>query len=297
MNKTVVFTGGKAGPADISRHWVEGADLIIAADSGLELCRQWGFEPDLLCGDFDSISDTALVDDFPAEKVIRHQEAKAWSDTELALHEAAERKDNGTGSSNGTGSAPVIVLAGGNGGRTDHLFSLLQLYRHDTYPTIWLGDEQAIICLEGSRTQATVRTADTAVTLKVSGLKPDDRISCFAIPVEGGEPGGNTNAWEGDGGRATFQNQESGSSTECASSTEGASTAGGASTAPYVQLKDYRITSDTLLWPLQDVQWETGAESLSNWLAPGADRLTLQATAGRFLVFVPLHAQVQYQVV
>ncbi len=266
MQKTVVFTGGNAGPEDISRHWLEGADLVIAADSGLELCRRWGYEPDLLCGDFDSISDASLVSSFPADKVIRHVEAKAWSDTELALHEARKV----------AGKDTVTVLAGGNGGRTDHLFSLLQLYRHDTYPTIWLGDEQAIICLDGG---AYSEGTGVICSLQVTGLAAEDKISCFAIRVEGGESGGNTNAWEGQGWRASLGDEGTGKKTESLS------------------LKDYHISSDTLLWPLQDVRWETGAESLSNWLAPGADRLQLTVSAGRFLVFVPLHAQVQYQVV
>ncbi|MCQ2981121.1 MAG: hypothetical protein MJ178_00005 [Treponemataceae bacterium] len=265
MGKTVVFTGGKAGPADSSRHWLEGAGLIIAADSGLDLSRSWGYEPDLLCGDFDSISDTAAVRQFPADKVIRHQEAKAWSDTELALHEGRKRT-----AATGKG---ITVLVGGNGGRADHLFSLLKLYSHDTYPDIWLGDEQAILCLEGAH--------NGYRSLQVTGLEKDDKISCFAIRVEGGESGGNTNAWEGAGYRATLEKEPAGTTRKSGS----------------IPLSEYAITSDTLLWPLQDVQWETGAESLSNWLKSGADTLQLTVQSGRFLVFVPLHAQVQYQVV
>ncbi len=252
--KTVIFTGGKAGPFELSRHWLDGADTIIAADSGLDLCRSWGYEPDLLCGDFDSVARLSEVESFPEDKVVRHVEAKAWSDTELALHQT---------------EADDTVLAGGNGGRSDHFYSILNLFSHHTYPRVWLGEEQAILCLEDE------------MTCHLSCLQKGDKISVFAVRVESGEPGGNTNAWEGGGSRARLDRSREKGRTPKKTHT----------------VSEYHIESDTLLWPLQDVDWSTGAESLSNWLEDGADSLCLKVTAGRFLVFVPLHAKAEYQVI
>lgn len=261
MARTVIFTGGKTGPEQISKQWISGVDGIIAADSGLDVCRAWGYTADLLCGDFDSMADTGAVADFPTDAVIHHPVAKAWSDTELALHEAYRRNPE-----------CETILVGGNGGRSDHFYSLMKLYQTDVYPHIWLGEEQAAICVDAD--------GKTTARLTVSGLQKGDTVSVFAVTVTGGEQGGNKNAWEGDGGRY-----------------EGSVLPGCQGSTSVHTLSDYRMESDTLVWPLQDVDWSTGAESLSNWLTENASTLHLTATCGRFLVFVPLHAQVQRQIV
>lgn len=85
------------------RRWAR----VICADSGARYAKSLGLRPDLLVGDFDSITPevkAALrdvpVQQFPADK--------DQTDAELAVRAALET------------DAPAIVLAGALGGRFDH---------------------------------------------------------------------------------------------------------------------------------------------------------------------------------
>lgn len=91
--------------------------MVIACDSGMEFFRRNGLYPDLIVGDFDSAEESSvcyfkgqpevMVEQFPAEK--------DWTDTELAVRKALERK-------------PVhIDLVGATGSRLDHVLGNLQL--------------------------------------------------------------------------------------------------------------------------------------------------------------------------
>ena len=48
----------------------------------------------------------------------------------------------------------------------------------------------------------------------------------------------------------------------------------------------HRCTAQGLKWPVDSLDWDTGAYSLSNRAVHG--RFTLEAEAGRFLVILPL---------
>ena len=67
-----------------------GANIVIAADGGLELARTLRLTPDLLVGDMDSVSRSAL-DAFPNVPRQRHPAAKDELDLELAIAAALER--------------------------------------------------------------------------------------------------------------------------------------------------------------------------------------------------------------
>jgi len=106
----VVFAGGQlmtslAGPAPV-------ADVVIAADSGLDQARRLGYDVDLVVGDLDSVSPAALAaaeaSGIPVE---RHPVAKDATDLELALDAALAH------------GADEIVVIGGYGGRVDHFLA------------------------------------------------------------------------------------------------------------------------------------------------------------------------------
>ncbi len=84
-------------------------DLVIAADSGLDLADSLGLSVDLIIGDMDSVSERALR---RAEEdgidVERHPRAKDRTDLELAMSEAVAR-----------GATAIHVMVGA-GGRLDH---------------------------------------------------------------------------------------------------------------------------------------------------------------------------------
>ncbi|MFA7459862.1 MAG: thiamine diphosphokinase [Trueperaceae bacterium] len=69
---------------------LDGADIVIAADGGLELARTLQLTPDLLVGDMDSVSRAALGA-FPTVPRERHPAAKDELDLELALVAALQR--------------------------------------------------------------------------------------------------------------------------------------------------------------------------------------------------------------
>jgi len=86
--------------------------MCIAADSGIDHARALGRVPDLVVGDFDSVTDEGLA--WAAEvgaTIDRHPSAKDETDLEIALdHALAAEPDH-------------IVVAGIGGGRLDHLLA------------------------------------------------------------------------------------------------------------------------------------------------------------------------------
>ncbi len=90
--------------------------LVIAADGGVDEAHRLGRHVDVLVGDLDSASpeDVARVE-AEGGTVERHDPLKDATDLELALDRAARA------------GSDRIVVAGGDGGRLDHLFGNLTL--------------------------------------------------------------------------------------------------------------------------------------------------------------------------
>jgi thiamine pyrophosphokinase len=109
--RALVFTGGDA-PDPATRHDLPAADLVIAADSGVEHALALGFAVDVVVGDFDS-ADPDHVEAAVAmgATLERHPADKDATDLELALVAAR-----------GRGARDVLVVGGG-GGRLDHLLA------------------------------------------------------------------------------------------------------------------------------------------------------------------------------
>ena len=108
MRTAVVVTGGDPIPATALAGLIP-TEFVVAADSGLDHAHDLGLEPDLVVGDFDSVSDQALARfRGPVE---RHPVAKDATDLELALAAAVAREPR------------RIVVLGGHGGRLDHFIA------------------------------------------------------------------------------------------------------------------------------------------------------------------------------
>lgn len=98
---------------------VSGGDYLIAVDGGYDYCRKWNFTPDLILGDFDSVSpdlkkEIARMQEETPDKTKILPVMKDDTDTLAALR---------IGLSKGYRNFRIY---GGMGGRTDHTIANIQ---------------------------------------------------------------------------------------------------------------------------------------------------------------------------
>ena len=112
--------------------------LICAADSGLDTLAAWGVSPNIIVGDMDSVSSPALVDRYPLAKLALAPRDKDETDTELGLDALASE------------GVDRIVLAGGGGGRLDHLLAIRCIFerRSAPRPVEWHTQNEALYLVE-----------------------------------------------------------------------------------------------------------------------------------------------------
>ena len=117
--KILIITGG-----NLDLEWAgkvledKTFDRIIAADSGLSWCRKLGIIPTDILGDFDSLQEPDLLEEYEkmTKAPIRHYpERKDFTDTDLALQLAREMQ------------ADEILLLAATGTRIDHTLANLSL--------------------------------------------------------------------------------------------------------------------------------------------------------------------------
>lgn len=141
----VIICGGTIRDYDYMAKYLEGADLVIAVDSGAKHLDGLKAVPDILTGDFDSIVQ-ADYDCLIASGVetLRFPVEKDKTDSQLAVELALERGCN------------KVVLLGALGTRLDHSFSNICLLKKliergvkgiiaDEYNEVWLTDSTITI--------------------------------------------------------------------------------------------------------------------------------------------------------
>jgi thiamine pyrophosphokinase len=145
--KGIAIIGGEGPKSKALKKLAKLADLIVAADSGLVACEEAGIAPDWIVGDMDSLDNPQRLEKYPPERVIRHPGDKDFSDTELALSLLWEK---------GCGE---VWLAGGGGGRTDHLLAIRSLFERQKAPDRWFTAGEEIIRLKEGQS----RCVDAAI--------------------------------------------------------------------------------------------------------------------------------------
>ncbi len=95
-----------AGPSDL---YVPCEAFVIAADAGIKKLEKSGIKPDLIIGDFDSLTKKPT-----GENVLTFPIEKDDTDTMLALKEAIKR------------GFDTVYISGGIGGELDHTMANLQ---------------------------------------------------------------------------------------------------------------------------------------------------------------------------
>lgn len=141
-----------ASPSELYRK--EGA-FLIAADGGLSKLEACGVRPDLILGDFDSLSRTPHAEE---TEVLTFPVDKDDTDTMLAIKEALRR------------GYERLYISGGLGGKLDHTVANLQSLRY-------VADHGATAYLVGDGQTATVLTSGTCRFYP----KKEGRFSIFAL--------------------------------------------------------------------------------------------------------------------
>lgn len=163
-HRALIFANGDINDGSMVRCALAGADsdtLVIAADGGARVARYYGFDPQVVIGDMDSLSadDLAFYADSGAE-ILRYPAEKDETDLELALHLAAER------------GATWIRVIGGVGGRMDQTIANIYLLGLD------ILDDRDVSIVAGEQEMWVLRCCEHVI----SGT-PGDTISL--IPVGG----------------------------------------------------------------------------------------------------------------
>ena len=117
MSKAFIITSFIENEIDINSR-VNSEDYVICTDGGYDIATVQGIRPDLILGDFDSISG-ALPGDI---EIKRFKPEKDFTDLELAIKTAVESEFT------------ELEIIGGMGGRLDHTVANLQLlFHYDMY--------------------------------------------------------------------------------------------------------------------------------------------------------------------
>jgi thiamine pyrophosphokinase len=156
--EALLISGGDAPPRARLAGRFDDFGLVCAADSGLDIAREWGLVPDIIVGDMDSVSDPGLVELYPSARVIRAPRDKDESDTELGLKALAGEGADG------------IVLAGGGGGRLDHLLAVRALFERALRPVEWHTRFEVVYLLcSGASLELGVERGATISVFPLSG--------------------------------------------------------------------------------------------------------------------------------
>jgi thiamine pyrophosphokinase len=131
----IVFTGAEGPDPEKLKILARKADLLAAADSGLITAELAGLKVDWIVGDMDSLDDTKRLDNYSPEKIRRFSRDKDLTDTELALALLREK------------GCDEIWIAGGGGGRLDHLFAVRSLFERDDPPLRWYTASEEVRCI------------------------------------------------------------------------------------------------------------------------------------------------------
>jgi thiamine pyrophosphokinase len=175
--KALIFTGGEGPAPAFARALADASDFIIAADSGLIAALAAGVLPDLAVGDFDSLPDRGALKAMPQGAVLEFPADKDDTDTELAIRIAVER------------GADWIAVAGGGGGRLDHLLGVFSLFarKNGLAPREWhTGAESAYAIAAGEDARFSAMPGDI-VSVFPAGLERSSGMASEGLkwPLKG----------------------------------------------------------------------------------------------------------------
>jgi thiamine pyrophosphokinase len=119
VSVAVILTHGVPPSRDTLERALRGSSCFVCADGAADYARAYGFEPEAIIGDLDSVAPETLAH-FSKARVLRDPDTEA-TDTEKAIEYLL-----------GRGGFKEILLLGASGDRLDHVLghlSLLLRYR------------------------------------------------------------------------------------------------------------------------------------------------------------------------
>ena len=156
----IVFAGAERPQPDILRKISHNASLLAAADSGLIAMEEAGLKPDWILGDMDSLDDQNRLLKYPPERIMRFNTDKDYTDTELAFNLLRKK------------GCDEIIIAGGGGGRIDHLFGIRALFEREDPPYSWFTSREEIFCLNEKKSLEKTLPVNSLVSLLPLGSGP-----------------------------------------------------------------------------------------------------------------------------
>ncbi len=156
----VIFAGGTVRPGSAITMALARADMVIAADNGAVAAAAYGCRPDLIVGDFDSLSAEDYARLKQVSRIERAPVEKDETDTELAVQQALEH-----------GADEITLLGALGGARFEHSIANILLLVDVTVP-LHIIDGPSICWLLRGPTHSTVQ-----------GHK-DDLLSLFPLTTD-----------------------------------------------------------------------------------------------------------------
>ncbi|MGN0703555.1 MAG: thiamine diphosphokinase [Lentihominibacter sp.] len=156
MSKTVIITSYIEFSLNLGE-FIDSDDFIICADGGYDKAAGSGIVPDLIMGDFDSLS-CHVPDNID---VIRFNPEKDYTDLDLALKYCKEQSEEN------------VYIIGGIGGRLDHTVANLQLLSH------YCNSFKKLVLMDGRNKCFALRSDTPHETVIPS--EPDSYLSIFSL--------------------------------------------------------------------------------------------------------------------
>ncbi|GHO43454.1 thiamine diphosphokinase [Ktedonospora formicarum] len=157
---TVIFAAGSVRPGRWVDEAIARAELVIAADRGAQTALTYGLTPRYIIGDLDSLKLSAQRLQELGCEVVRAQEEKDETDSELAFQLALEK-----------GATSITLLGGWGGERLEHAIGNITLLVDITSVPVRLvdGPTACWIVRGPGRTEIEGQTGDLLSLFPLSG--------------------------------------------------------------------------------------------------------------------------------
>lgn len=176
--KAIIISNGTIENYSFYKKILKDYDLIICADGGAQHAKHMGIVPDVVMGDFDSISPNDLNDmKSQGIRIVPYPPVKDETDTQLVINYAIEQ------------GYKELVLLGCLGTRFDHSFANVALLKTvmDKGGKGTIINEYNEICLIDSNIELTGEAGDIVSLLPVTEKVTGVTISGFYYPLHDAE--------------------------------------------------------------------------------------------------------------